>query len=227
MAGEEPLAARARRVPGPGATARWRAVIGAALLTLAAGGVVFSHRAAQQPPSQRYVITVGEIATGESITAEDLGTVALDLPDAVDAIPAEEVDQVIGRVAGHSVGPSGLVRESDLLAPGTFEHRDEIQVAVSLDPARVPLGAFAHGDVVHLLRTTADGVTATLTTDARVTRIGDGEGGDPDDSGIGGGSPVRVHMTVPDIGQASEVISASVTEELTIVLPAPTPTGAP
>ncbi len=195
---------------------RWRVILGAALVTAAAGGVVFAHRAAQQPPTTQYLVLTADVPAGEAVDGADLGAVALDLPGAVDAVPTDAADQVLGRIASHTLNASGLLRESDLLAEERFVSPDEIEFAVSLDPARVPLGAFGIGDVVHLLATSGTGGTTELTSHARVTGIGD----DTDD-GVGGGSRVRLLLTVPDLAPAAAAVDASVNQELTIVLPAP------
>lgn len=221
MQGAEPASARRGAQPGP--RLRWRAVVGAALVTAAAGGVVFAHRAAQRPPTQRWVVAVAEVPAGRPLGTEDLGTVAIDLPEGIDAVPAQQVESVIGRATSHPIARSTLLQESDLLEEGRFRDPEEVEVAVSLDPARVPLGAFGPGDTVHLLRTSPEGDTTALTSQARVVQVGDGGDGD----GIGGGSLLRVRLTLPDLPAAIETTSAAVGEELTVALPAPSPDGSP
>jgi hypothetical protein len=213
--------ASSRRGARPGPRLRWRAVVGAALVTIAAGGVVFAHRAAQRPPSERWVVAVAEVPAGRPLRTDDLGTVAIDLPEGIDAVPARRAQSVVGRVTAHPLGRSALLRESDLLEEGRFRDPEEVEVAVSLDPARVPLGAFGPGDTVHLLRTSPEGDTTALTSQARVVQVGDGGDGD----GIGGSASVRVRLTLPDIGAAIEATSAAVAAELTVALPAPSPDG--
>ncbi len=217
MTGEEPSSGDGARIARRVSSIRWRMVLGAALVTAAAGGVVFAHRAAQQPPRTKYLVLVGDVAAGEAITAEQLGAIAIDLPQPVDAIAGDDAESVLGRVASHRLHESGLLRESDLLEPERSADPDEVSFAVSFDPSRLPIGAFDTGDVVHLLATSPEGGTTTLTSVARVIRISN----DPGSEGIGSGSSVRVLLSVPDIEMATSAIDAAVNDELTIVLGSP------
>ena len=99
----------------PQATARLRrslpsgrACVGAMLVTIAAAGVLFAHRSASAPPSSRYLVATKSIQSGQVIQAEDLGSIAIDLPRQLDAVPANQANKLIGRVAGNSLSPSEL-----------------------------------------------------------------------------------------------------------------------
>lgn len=216
MTVEEPSPRSGAPLARRGTLPRWRVAMGAALVTAAAAGVVFAHRSAQQLPTTRFLVVTADVPAGEALDEGDLGSVALDLPGVVDAVPVDEVDRMLGRVSAHHLAASGLLRRSDLLDAQRFVDPAEVEFAVSLDTDRVPLGAFGPGDVVHLLATTADGGTIEITSAARVTGIGDDA-----EPVVGTESRVRLRLTVADLQQAAAAVDASVTQELTIVLPAP------
>jgi hypothetical protein len=195
---------------------RWRAIVGAALVTAAAFGVVFAHRAAQSPPQTRFLMVTSSVDAGEVLSARHLGSVAIDLPEAVDAVPTDRSDAVLGRVASHSLEASELLSESALLDRDRFTVAGETEIAVSVDPARTPVGQFATGDRVTVL-SSAEAGTRELAANVRVTRID----GDDDESSIGGSAQLRVGLALADMGEASAVVDAAVKEELTIVLNGP------
>lgn len=195
---------------------RWRAIVGAALVTASAFGVVFAHRAAQSPPQTRFLVVTSPVDAGEVLEARHLGSVAIDLPEAVDAVPADRSDAVLGRVASHSLEPSELLSESALLDRERFAEAGETEVAVSVDPGRTPVGQFATGDRVSVLSSAEEG-TRELASNARVTRID----GDDGDASIGGTAQLRIGLALADLQEASAVVDAAVKEELTIVLSGP------
>lgn len=195
---------------------RWRAIVGAALVTASAFGVVFAHRAAQSPPQTRFLVVTSSVDAGEVLEARHLGSVAIDLPEAVDAVPTDRSDAVLGRVASHSLEPSELLSELALLDGDRFTAAGETEVAVSVDPTRTPVGQFATGDRVTVL-SSAEAGTRELAANARVTRID----GDDGDGSIGGSAQLRIGLALADMEEASAVVDAAVKEELTIVLSGP------
>ena len=211
MTGEERAASSGVRT---NTLIRWRVLAGAALMTIAAGGVVFAHRAAQQPPGTRYLVVTEEVAAGSPVRAEQLGSVPIDLPDAVEAVEEHDSDAVVGRVANRNLAPSTLISAADLLEEGLFEDPDEQQVTVALDPGRFRASAVAPGRSVHVL-STIDGLTTRIAT-ARVTSVGA-----DDDGGIGSGGTVPVSLAVDGEQAATEVVNANVVGTLTLVVPSP------
>lgn len=196
-------------------------MLGAALVTIAAFGVVFAHRAAQRAPEHRYLVVTSEVSAGSPISAGQLGSVAIDLPESVDSIPAQRAEDVIGRLAAHTLAPSALLSEADLLERDRFAIPGETEVAVSLDPARAPMGRFRAGDTVTLVATDESG-SAQVTNTARITHLDTEE-----DGSIGSVSQVRVGLAVPDGDTALAVIEAAVNTELTMALTAPGQGGTP
>jgi hypothetical protein len=211
MTGEERAAAGGVRT---NTVIRWRVLAGAALMTLAAGGVVFAHRAAQQPPTTRYLVVTEEVSAGSRVAAADLGSVAIELPDAVAALGEQDADEVVGRVANRNLSPSTLISAHDVLQEGLFEDPDEQQVTVALDPSRFRASAVAPGRMVHVM-STVDGDTTHIAS-ARITSIGDDQ-----DGGIGSASSVQVSLAVDGEVTAAAVVNANVVGTVTLVVPSP------
>src|SRR5690554_402033 len=168
---------RERRVV---ASARWRhrlpnrrSVTGAALVAVAAAGVLVAHRAAVEPPRARYVVAVAEVPAGHVLRSSDLGTVAVDLPGGIPAVEAAEARSLVGRVARVRLERHALVRPGDLLARGRFLAPGSVEAALDLPPARALRGTLSAGDVVDVLATDPDSDgTRTVARGARVTDVG-------------------------------------------------------
>ena len=200
--------------PGGSGLVRWRVLLGAALITAAAGAVVFAHRASQQPPQTRYLVLTEQVAAGQQLSAGALGSVAVDLPEVIDAIPEDRSTEVIGRVAHSTLEPSTVLSESDLEPTGRFTDPEEKLVALSLDPARLSTASIRPGRTVHVLGT-ADGATSQVAT-ARVVTVGN-----PDDGGLGSSTGVLVELAVADLATSEAVTNAGIAGTVTLVLPAP------
>lgn len=213
---------RAPATPGGTRFVRWRALVGAALVTASAFGVVFAHRAAQNPPETRYLVVTSPVAAGEVLRGEHLGSLAIELPDVLEAIEAERSDEVLGRVAARGLEPSELLTDTALAARDRFLDPAETEVAVSVDPARTPVGQFDAGDQVTVLATGEEG-TRELAARARVTHL-DGE---DEQASIASPDRIRLGLALSDIDAARSVVDAAVNEELTIVLTAPGTGGSP
>lgn len=193
-----------------------RALIGALLVVAAAAGVLMSHRSATQPAPHRYLVPARDLPAGRSISTDDLGAIAVDLPAELGALPVEQVDEVIGRVLRHDVAVSELLRPGDLFEPGRFRTPGRVEVALDLPPARALSGTIGVGDRVDVLVTDPSAAgTATLTR-ATVEAIGS-----DDDGGIGVASNARVRLSVHDSATAELLVDAAVRSELTLALPAP------
>ena len=197
---------------------RWRVLAGAALMTIAAGGVVFAHRASQQPPSTRYLVVTEEVAAGSPVGTEQLGSVAMELPDSVNALEEQDSHEVVGRIAGRNLLPSTLISAADVLEEGMFEDPDEQQVTVAVDPSRIRASTVSPGRSVHVM-STIDGATSRVAT-ARVTSIGD-----DGDGGIGSNGTVPVGLAVDGEQAATAIVHANVLGTVTLVLPSPASGG--
>ncbi|GEM_PF-1395828 len=212
-----------------------RACVGAVLVTLAATGVLFAHRSASQPPTSRYLVATHSIRSGQIITAQDLGSIAVDLPSQLTAIPASQADNLIGRVASTSISPSQLLRPEDALAVGRFIDPTAIEVSLELPPAQALQGLLQQGSLVDILATDPEPdpntglATTVLATGVRVSAVGDPntpDGSSQDASsessaGIGASGQLRVVVSVSGPETATLLVDAARRAEITLVLPRP------
>lgn len=193
-------------------------MLGGLLITVAAAGVLVAHRAAATPPNHRVVVATADLEVGQRLTSDDLGTVAVDLPNGVAAVPAADAEALIGRTVRTSVEELALLRPSDLYEAGRFDDLAAVEVAVDLSPASALLGSIRVGDLVDVLSTDPDATgTRRVATDARVTAVTD-----PDEGGIGADGSVRIRLGVPDHETATAVVDAAIRSEVSLILPAPT-----
>ncbi len=197
-----------------------RAVLGAVMVTIAAAGVFVAHRSASTPPTSRYVVLTNTVDAGSAVSSDDLGTVALDLPDGLGVVGAEQVDDVVGRIATVPLDELDLLRPDDLLEDGRFVEPGSVEIAIELGAARSLEGAIEAGSSVDVLATDPDGSgTSTVATAARVTEVRT-----PDGDGIGAGGTVLVRLALENRDIAERVADASVRSEITLALPAPSAT---
>lgn len=191
-----------------------RAVIGALLIVAAAASVVVAHRAATSPPQDRFLVATRTIPAGHTLTVDDLGSVAMDLPPGMSAVALQDADSIVGRVTRHQIGDTDLVRNSDLYEPDRFVQPGSVEVVVDLDPAGALQGALAVGQTVDVLSSSSDGSsTTTIVRGALVTGVG------TEDSGIGATGRSAVRLSVPDGTTAELLVDAAVRSTVTLVLP--------
>ncbi len=185
-------------------------------MTAAAGGVLVAHRSAQDSPDQRYLVLTADVAAGQQVTAEVLGSVAIDLPSTVDGIPEGDAPEVLGRIAGQPLAASTLLADRDLVERDRFLAGAGTEVTVTLDPSRTPLGDLEVGRSVTVMSSSEAG-TRVLGEDVRIAGIEAGS----DAAGIGPGAGVLVTLGVGDLEEATDLVDAAVAEELSIVVRAP------
>lgn len=194
-----------------------RALAGAALITIAAGGVLVAHRSAEQPPTTRYLVATHDLPAGTRLSAGDLGSVAIDLPGDVTAVAESDADRIIGRMTRHRLSELDLVRPGDVHDADRTGDPDAVDLALELEPARALDGALDDGDVVDVLATAAGeaGTTTVLADGATVLSVNDGGA----EGGIGSSGVVRVRLRLPDRATATQVADAAVRSDLTLVRP--------
>lgn len=184
----------------------------------AVAGVLVAHRAASQPPSDRFVVVTSQVDAGSTLRSEDLGTVAAQLPDGVSAVPSERAEQMVGRVARVGLEPMAMLRDDDLFDHGRFTPPATTEVVLDLPPSRALLGTVRVGDRVDVLSTDPNGQgTAVVAAGVTVTEAG----ADHDGGSIGSASTVEVRLGLPDGVSAASLVDAAVRTELTLVLPSP------
>lgn len=136
---------RRRSLPGG------RAVVGAFLVTLAAVGIFTAYLRSNAVPTTTYVIATRDLAPGDVLTAGDLTTVPIDLPNdqagRTIANPEAMVDRIVlsplfqGELIG--LGDTGDARE----LPGTSS------LTVPIETSRALGGNLAAGDRVDVIAT--------------------------------------------------------------------------
>ncbi|MBS1838173.1 MAG: hypothetical protein JST64_10820 [Actinobacteria bacterium] len=191
-----------------------RATLGAALVVVAAAGVLSAHRAATRPSVDRFVVVSRDVEAGTKLTPQDLGTLAMDLPDGMAAVSAAEARSLVGDTTVHRLRALDLVRRSDLDGGVGAPAPGSVEVPVEVDRAR-SLGSAAHaGSRVDVLSTDPEGTgTVVLASNALVVAVDHG------DRGIGSSGGSRFRLALPDPTTAAAVVDASVRARLTLVLP--------
>lgn len=193
-----------------------RAVLGAVLVATAAAAVLVAHRSASEPPTTRFVVLTQQVDAGHAVTADDLGTIAAEVPAGVSVVAEQDAEDLVGRVARTTLQPMDLLRATDLYDTGRFTTPGSTEVAVELGPAAALLDTVEVGDLVDVLSTDPDGEgTRTIAREVRVSAV---QGG-ADDGGIGASGTVRVRLGVPDVATAEGLVDAAVRTELTLALP--------
>jgi hypothetical protein len=143
---------RARSLPGS------RAVVGGALMAVAAIGVFVAYTDATDAPTTSFVVAAGAIRSGEVIEASDLrrveGTVPEVLRDRIIADPSA----LVGRAA---LGP---ITDGDLVQAGMVSDDAGAghEVAMVLPRSQVAVGRLKQGERVDLFVTVDDRTTSVV-----------------------------------------------------------------
>lgn len=194
-----------------------RAVLGGLLIAAAALGVFSAHHGASATPTDRFIVAIHDIPAGATIDSGDLGSIAIDLPDGIAAIRAEDVDRVTGRVASGTIGRLELIGLDDLYADDHFTRPGATRLALDLPPARAMYDVVSAGDTVSVLATDRQGSgTERLTAEALVISTSS-----TSRDSIGSSGMVRVVLSVNDSEDARAITDASVNSELTLVFVTP------
>jgi Flp pilus assembly protein CpaB len=189
--------------------------VGALLVVAAAAGVLATHRSAGAAPSTRYVVAAREVPAGRRLTRDDLGTLAIDLPDGVPAIAADDARAVVGEVATAALHPLDVVRPAELVPADRYLAPGAVEVPVTVDAARSLDDALHVGARVDVLATDPDATgTEVLARGVPVVAVASAEEG-----GIGAGDDRRVRLAAPDADTATRIVDAGVRSQLTLVLP--------
>lgn len=128
--------------------------VGVLAIVLAALGSATLFRAIG--PAEEYLVLTEDVPVGTQVTSDHLGLVRLNTGPGLSAVPASEVEQVVGRYASVPLVAGTLVAEGQLTdeqvpAPG------EQLVSISLPPSRVPGDTLPSGHPVLLVATQSRG----------------------------------------------------------------------
>ncbi|MHB1597009.1 MAG: SAF domain-containing protein [Streptosporangiaceae bacterium] len=142
-----PLATLARlpRRRRPGLVALAVALIGAGVLVSASVYQAAGHRV-------RVVLVVAPVPAGQVIKSADVGTASVLVGPGVRVIPAGQLPQVVGQVAGTSLAPGTLLAASELGAARP-PHPGQVLVPVPVRPSGLPVSGLSAGDRVLVVAT--------------------------------------------------------------------------
>jgi hypothetical protein len=125
-----------------------------ALAVALVGAGILGSTALYSATSRRAPVLVAEanVPAGGLITASDVGTVSVSVGAGVQVIPASQMSQVVGQVAGTTLHPGMLLTASELAtqrspAPG------QVLVPLPLRPSAVPASGLRPGDEVLIVAT--------------------------------------------------------------------------
>ncbi len=162
---------RRRTLPGG------RAIAGAFLITAAAVGVFAAYLNATALPTDSWLVVTGEIAPGTVLERGALDTVAMDVPEAqsTQLVPADQVDDVVGRVALGPVRTGDLLQWTTVLADAPPDGASTF--TFSVPGSRVALrGDLAAGDTIDIVATYSDTTVYVARDIALLTRPATGSG---------------------------------------------------
>ncbi|HKR70834.1 MAG TPA: SAF domain-containing protein [Streptosporangiaceae bacterium] len=144
--GAQPVAlARLPRRRRPGMIALAVALVGAGIL---ASTAVYSETNHQAP----VLVVEANVPAGALITASDVGTASVSVGAGVQVIPASQLSQVIGQVAGTTLHPGMLLTAAELATerpPGA----GQVLVPLPVRPSALPASGLQPGDQVLIVAT--------------------------------------------------------------------------
>lgn len=157
--------APSRRIQPPRGLPGGRAVVGALLVAGAAVATFAAYLDASAAPSTSFVVATAEVEPGTRLTSMDevssrFGTIALELGGEVSdrLIPAQAVDELVGRVIVAPLQPGDLLSRSQLVADGGVEQVQTLSFSLPRNAAVG--GALQAGERIDVLATFGSGDSA-------------------------------------------------------------------
>jgi Flp pilus assembly protein CpaB len=172
-------AARGRTLSRRSTLPTGRAVVGGFLVALAALGIFAAWSSASTGPTATYVVARRDLPIGSRLTADDLTSLPMDLPDVVAAHAVFRSERPL--IGSTTVGP---IRRGELVQAGDVVRKrsaaPELEVSFELDDARALAGTLRPGERVDVLATFGAGgdtYTVAVVRQALVLDAGHGGGG--------------------------------------------------
>jgi Flp pilus assembly protein CpaB len=163
-----------------------RAVVGGLLVTVAMLGTWWASGDHQATPTGRVVVAARSLAAGSRLRADDLRTVAVDLPTALRARTVRDTAELRGTVTTASLTAGDLVQRSAVRPAAGGRGAPARELSFLLETPWAAGGSLAVGDRIDVFVTYGDGADATTTrvlAGAPVLRLtdagGDGLGATP------------------------------------------------
>lgn len=214
------------KTPGPPATAAAPApskprrnirmlLLGVVLALLCGLAAVWAVNRAGTPTS--VVILTNDVAAGQQVTSQDLGTTTITGGEGLSTIPKSHMGSLVGQRASTDLSAGSLASESAFQSRVTPRDGDVI-VGVPLKSGQYPHTGLRHGDVVRLVLGKPDkageGSTEQTSVSAVVLSVGE-----PDKN-----SSIVVDFSVPN-AEADQAARAANSQQVTVVNVAPDGTG--
>jgi hypothetical protein len=143
----EPLVQLARlpRRRRPGMIALAIALVGAGILASTAVYYRTNHQVL-------VLIAIADVPAGQTITAADVGTASVLAGPGIQVVPAGQLNQVVGQVAGSALHPGMLLTAAELARirpPGP----GQVLVPLAVRPSLLPASGLAAGDGILVVAT--------------------------------------------------------------------------
>jgi hypothetical protein len=144
-----------------------------------------------------------DVPFGEPLTAADLRVVEVAAGAEVSTVPADRLDDVVGRVAAAPLAPGALLTEDVLTVAGP-PGAGELLIGVAVPSGRMPAGPLTVGESVLIVETPANEAEASVgpprTFPVTLVRVGD-----PDVNGV----TVLDVAVAEDVGPALAALAAT------------------
>jgi len=150
-------------------------VVGALLVAVAAVGTFAAWSASNHRPSSRYVVATHAVAAGTVLGADDIKTVAIDLPGAQASRSFSDVGALVHGVTLGPLETGELVQSGNVLPPHGAKPRPEFSFGI--DAERAVAGSLRSGDRIDILVTYGTGagsVTQLVSPHAYVLSVDGG-----------------------------------------------------
>ena len=190
-----------------------RAVVGGFLVALAALGTFAAYSSASAGPTTSYVVARRDLPIGTRLTADDLTTLAMELPDVVANGAAFASEGPL--VGATTVGP---IRQGELVQAGAVVKKrsgaGELEVSFEIESARALAGTLRPGERVDVLATFGAGgdtYTVTVVRQAKILQAG------KDAGALAGGDTDVISLAVPTTEDAMALTHAVNAGKVTLV----------
>ena len=139
-----------------------RATVGGLLVALAAIGLFSAFQSANADPDTRYVVARSAIAPGTILTAEHLGSQAMDLPDSLSqrTFSLGEQSDLLGAVTTQAIGAGELVQVSDVRDSNGAVELAEFELSFRVNADRAVDGSLRAGETIDIIATLGTGQAA-------------------------------------------------------------------
>lgn len=211
-------AARPPRILGPrAALPGGRAIVGGLLVSAAAVGTFAVYASSTTGPTHHYVVARAAVRTGQPLRADDLRTVAVDLPDELAAQAFTSPADLDGAVALTAVGADEIVQRSAVRTPSAVgapaSTRPELSFALEREHALN--GDLQRGERIDLVGTYGSGAEAYTTFVARGVQVLDVDRGAQ--STLGAAGRVTITVALADEAGVLEATHALEIAKVTVI----------